>query len=234
MSPRTDSGAPASEEEAVPPAPSKGPGRNRLLTHEAVALAAFDLVDAEGPGAMTMGRLAKRLSVSPMTLYGYVESKDAIFAMLAELLLADLPPVPADRPWAEAMESTLLVIYRRFMDHRHVTHAITTAGVFVREQAALIEGWLVCLEAAGFSVEEAFALQRTLTTYTIGFVFFAIAEHESESPRTRTNWTKTLDPAEFPRLARASDLFAAEVGEAQYVRGLRRILGNFEPSAPAR
>jgi hypothetical protein len=181
-----------------------------------------------------MTRLGKLLGVSPMTLYGYAESKEAIVAMLAELLLADLPPVPQGVSWGEAIEATFLTIYRRFIVHRHVTQAITHAGVFVRQQAELIEGLLECLEEAGFTQEEAFVLQRTLATYTLGFTFFAIAEHQAASRRSRTNWTETLDPDDFPRLAHASELFAADVDESQYLRGLRRILVSIKPSPPTR
>jgi AcrR family transcriptional regulator len=216
------------------PTPSRGPGRQRLLTHDGVALAAFDLVDTEGPAALTMSRLGKRLGVSAMTLYGYAESKDAIVAMLAELLLADLPPVPRETPWTEAVETTFLTVYRRFVVHRHVTEAITHGGVFIREQAKLIEELLTCLEEAGFSQADAFTLQRTVATYTVGFAFFAIAEHATASRQSRMNWTETLDPTEFPRLADASALFAAEVDETQYLRGLRQILAGLEPSASER
>jgi AcrR family transcriptional regulator len=226
----TAGSAPRAVTEDTSPVPTKGPGRNRLLTQELLARAAFDLVDEQGPTALTINRLASKLGVSPMTLYGYADSKDAIIAMLPERLLADLPSVRRDQPWPTVLEETFVLMYRRFIDHRHVTQLITNGAVFVRAQAQVIEGLLECLEEAGFSQEDAFALQRTLATYTIGFAFFAIAEHVAgDSPRSRTNWTEQLNPDEFPRIARASSLLAANVDESQYLRGLRRILGNFEP-----
>jgi AcrR family transcriptional regulator len=230
MSPRAAAGGRAADD-AVTPVPSKGPGRNRLLTRAQVAQAAFDLIDAEGAAALTITRLAGRLGVSPMTLYGYAESKDAIIAMLPEILLSELPPVPTDQPWEAVIEKTFLSMYRRFVEHRHVTQAITNAAVFVRSQAELIEALIGCLEDAGFSQDEAFALQRAAATYTIGFAFFAIAEQTTDSPRSRTNWTDALEPGEFPRLAEASSLLAAKVDEAQYLRGLRRIVGHSSPAS---
>jgi len=43
--------------------------RIRLLTHDSIARAAFDLVDTEGANALTMARLANGLGVAQMTLY---------------------------------------------------------------------------------------------------------------------------------------------------------------------
>lgn len=207
------------------PAPHKRAGRHRLLTHDQIARAAFDLVDAEGPAALTIGRIARELGVGPMTLYGYVASKEAIVAMLPDLLLADLMPVDRDQPWQAVLEDVYLSIYRRFGEHHHVIQVIAHSPVFGRAQAEVVEAVLECLRGAGFDREDAFALQRTLNTYTVGFALFAIAERDAQSPRPRATWADELDPGEFPRIAELSSLLASEVGEDQYVRGLRRILG---------
>jgi AcrR family transcriptional regulator len=204
---------------------ARRPGRPPLLTRERLARAAFTLVDAEGPAALTIGRLAKELGVGPMTIYGYAPSKEAIVAMLPDLLLENMPPVSMRKRWQTALEDTFVAVYRRFLDHRHVTRAIAESPVFGPAQAAVIEGVLERLERAGLSDREAFDLQRTLATYTLGFALFAIVEAEAGADRPRAAWTHDLDVDEFPHLARVSGLFATEVSEKQYVAGLHRILG---------
>jgi AcrR family transcriptional regulator len=208
-----------------PAAPKRGPGRSRLLTHERIARTAFDLVDAEGPGALTINRLAAELGVGTMTLYGYVESKDEIVAMLPDLLLADLPPMEAERPWREVIREIYLEAYRRLIDHRHVTQLITDFPVFGRSQAEILESVLECLAGAGFGDEEAFALQRAIGTYTVGFARLAIADSEAEGIRPRAAWVEDLDPADFPRISRIASILEAGIDEEQYLRGLDRILG---------
>ena len=64
--------------------------RTRLLPHDSIAVAAFELVDAEGAGALTIARLADRLGVAQMTLYNYAAGKQEIVNMLPDVLLADL------------------------------------------------------------------------------------------------------------------------------------------------
>jgi TetR/AcrR family tetracycline transcriptional repressor len=200
------------------------PGRPALLTSERVARAAFELVDTEGAAALTIARLARELGVGPMTIYGYAESKEAILAMLPDLLLENLPAVDMRRRWDTALEKLFVAIYRRFLDHRNVTQAIAEQPVFGHAQADIIEHVLHRLDSAGFSVEEAFSLQRTLATYTLGFALFAIVETRAGAERPRSTWTHELDESEFPYLARVSARLGAEITEKHYVTGLRRIL----------
>ncbi|CQD20163.1 TetR family transcriptional regulator [Mycobacterium lentiflavum] len=201
------------------------PGRPALLTSERVARAAFELVDTEGAAALTIARLARELGVGPMTIYGYAESKDAILAMLPDLLLENLPALDMRRSWDAALEKVFVAIYRRFLDHRHVTQAIAELPVFGHAQAEIIEQVLRCLDQAGFSAGQAFVLQRTLATYTLGFALFAIVETAAGAERPRSAWTHQLDKSEFPYLTRVSGRMGGEVTEHQYLAGLRRILG---------
>lgn len=189
-----------------------------------MARAAFQLIDREGGAALTIGRLARDLGVGPMTIYGYAESKDAIVAMLPDLLLEDVPPIDMRKSWQNALEEVFVSVYRNFLNHRHVTRAIAESPVFGPAQARIIEGVLVRLERAGFSDRDAFELQRTLSTYTLGFAMFTVAEAQAGADRPRATWTQDLGGSEYPHVARLSELFGADVSEQQYLTGLRRIL----------
>jgi AcrR family transcriptional regulator len=155
-------------------------------------VAAFDLVDAEGAAALTIARLARELGVGPMTIYGHAESKDAILAMLPDLLLENLPSVHTKARWDSVLEVVFVAIYR--------------------------------LDEAGFTIDDAFELRRTLATYTLGCALFAIVETRAGTDRPRSAWAHDLDAAEFPYLAGVSARTGAEFTESQYVAGLRRIL----------
>ncbi|WP_293040480.1 TetR/AcrR family transcriptional regulator [Mycobacterium sp.] len=204
--------------------PARRPGRPPLLSRDRLARAAFELVDREGVEALTIGRLARELGVGSMTIYGYAASKDAIVAMLPDLLLEDVPPIDMRKSWQNALEEVFVSVYRNFLNHRHVTQAIAESPVFGPAQARIIEGALVRLERAGFSDRDAFELQRTLSTYTLGFAMFAVAEAQAGAHRPRVTWTHDLGEGEYPHVARVSELFGAEVNEHQYLAGLRRIL----------
>jgi len=146
-------------------------------------------------------------------------------AMLPDLLLENVPPIDMSKSWQDALEEVFVAVYRSFLGHRHVTQAIAESPVFGPAQAEIIEGVLVRLDDAGFDDRDAFALQRTLATYTLGFAMFSIVETEAGADRPRAAWTHTLDDSRYPHVARLSQLFGAEVSEQQYLAGLRRILG---------
>ncbi|BDB44067.1 MULTISPECIES: TetR/AcrR family transcriptional regulator [Mycobacterium] len=190
-----------------------------------MARTAFDLVDREGSASLTISRLAKELGVGPMTIYGYASSKDAIVAMLPDLLLENVPQVDMGKPWRAALEEVFTAVYRGFLEHQHVTRAIAESPVFGPAQGKIIESVLARLERAGFSDREAFELQRTLSTYTLGFAMFAVTEAQAGDDRPRSTWTHNLHNGEYPHVSRVSEMFGEEVSEQQYLAGLRRILG---------
>jgi AcrR family transcriptional regulator len=70
------------------------PSRERL-SRERVVRAAIGLADEHGLGAVTMRRLGDELAVDPMALYKHVRNKDDLVDGMVDLVVAELPPVPA-------------------------------------------------------------------------------------------------------------------------------------------
>ena len=67
----------------------------RIITEGEILDAAVALVDAEGLAALSMRRLAEATGVAPMTIYGFVASKDDLVARLGAHVLRELPtPLP--------------------------------------------------------------------------------------------------------------------------------------------
>jgi AcrR family transcriptional regulator len=213
-------------------APSRKGGKSRLLTRAAIARAAFDLIDVDGEEALTIARLARRLGVGTMTLYGYVESKSAIVAMLPGVLLDELPPLELDGPWEAVIEDCYLAIYRRLIAHGHVTQTIARAPVFGSAQASLFESILELMRRAGFSSGEAASLHRSLRTYTIGYALYQVAESSSDA--SGRAWLDALPAEEYPRTREVRDNQSGLVDVQQYVRGLRHIDSGFAADSATR
>jgi AcrR family transcriptional regulator len=178
--------------------------RTRLLTHDCIARAAFDLVDTEGAGALTMARLANGLGVAQMTLYNYAASKQEIVDMLPDVLLADLPPIDPGGRWRDQLDACFAEVHDRLVRHGNVTRLIATLPVASDAQTKLFSEVVVLLEAAGFSAPNALTVHRTLSTYTLGFALFELAENTAASPRPGTD-------------------------AAQFRAGLRAVLSAFSP-----
>ncbi|MER7727871.1 TetR/AcrR family transcriptional regulator [Streptomyces sp. NPDC096323] len=84
--------------------PVKGPKPG--LSLERIVAAAVAVAAAEGLGGVSMGRVAKDLGVSTMSLYRYVAAKDELYVLMQEAALGAPPPLPALEEkggWREAL-----------------------------------------------------------------------------------------------------------------------------------
>ena len=68
----------------------KGRPRTPALDARRIAVAALELMDAEGAGAFTMARLAARLGVRAPSLYNHVEAKQDLLVEIVEATLVEL------------------------------------------------------------------------------------------------------------------------------------------------
>lgn len=82
-----------SRRKAATPAPQ--PGSEPPLSRQRIITTAVELLDAEGIAALSMRRLADRLGAGAMSLYWHVESKDIVFDLALDQVLAYRPPTPA-------------------------------------------------------------------------------------------------------------------------------------------
>ncbi len=68
----------------------QGVGRPPVLTVEQVVDEAIALADEEGIESLSMAKLARRLGVGTMTIYGYVTDKQHLLDLVAERIFEDL------------------------------------------------------------------------------------------------------------------------------------------------
>jgi len=77
-------------------------GRRPLIQRESAALAAVEIIDADGPDALSLERLATRLGVRAPSLYNHFSDKDEILTEAARQIVLSTPdhgPVVGD-DWA--------------------------------------------------------------------------------------------------------------------------------------
>lgn len=83
--------------------PSKGPRPG--LSLERIVDAGIALAAAEGIGAVSMGRVAKALGVSTMSLYRYVSARDELYVLMQDAATGPPPEMPAGiTGWREQLE----------------------------------------------------------------------------------------------------------------------------------
>jgi AcrR family transcriptional regulator len=157
--------------------PRRGPRRSRArqpsLSREQIVRAAVELADADGAEAISMRRIAARLGVGAMTLYGYVADRDALVAYMINEVVAEQGPLP-DRPsgdWRadlEFMARWLRAICRK---HPWLPAELGSLPFFISPKLlAEAEFALAVLEPRGLDPRTAGAVLRMINNYVVGTV----------------------------------------------------------------
>src|SRR5256712_1887625 len=141
----------------------------RPLTLEAAVLAAVEVIEADGVGALTMRRLAARLGCSPMALYRHVATKQDLIRAIGEHYLAGIElPDTDDLPWDEAIIAVVSVLHHAVLERAALVEIVAiqhvdAAAIFRAEEAILR-----ALRSAGLSDGDAVRGLSVITSYTVG------------------------------------------------------------------
>ena len=85
-----------------------GVGQRTPLSRDRVVEAALELVDAEGPDALTMRALGRALGVEAMSIYEYTSGKDELVQAVMERLLEELElPTSGHPDWKQRIRDVV-------------------------------------------------------------------------------------------------------------------------------
>src|SRR5687767_2370011 len=88
------------------------------LGRETVLAQALVLLDREGPDALTMRRLARHLSVSPMALYNHVSNRQDLLRGIADHLVRGIEFGSDDPDWRERIRTCFRRLRKACLAHR--------------------------------------------------------------------------------------------------------------------
>jgi AcrR family transcriptional regulator len=199
------------------------------LDRERVARAALELLDRDGLEAVSMRRLADRLGVGTMTLYGYFASKDELLDAVIDAAVADREPMSLEGPWQDQLRQLMRAVRRSLGRHPSLVKVRAERPVLRPEALRFAESGLTILRDAGFSRKDAARAFRLLFTYVFGYVSFS-PDEEAEAARNASRAaTAALPPDEYPALSESSEELAdAMAGEATFDFGLDLIIGGLQ------
>jgi len=141
--------------------------RVNLLSVELIADAAIELADSGEP--FGVNALARRLGVTPSSLYNHVDGKDAIIELMRGRLSRRYLPAVATGEWDAVVIGTVRALRRLYAEHPLIVplivgKTITDPGVIAgydRLATALVE--------AGVADDEVLAIVAIVDAYAIGF-----------------------------------------------------------------
>ncbi len=176
----------------------------RVDTRQRLVDAARALVEAGGPEALSMRKVAAEVGVAPTAIYWHVGGREALMGAVLDAMIADLPsPVdegaaPAARiaSLARAMRADALATTNTQLLARHLGR---TAEVFLPAQVALARE----LSAAGLRGAAAADATRALLFVVGGFVLLEDSYRSGSEARTPDLWRAVDDPLIDPELRAA-------------------------------
>jgi AcrR family transcriptional regulator len=152
--------------------------RQPSLSREQIVRVAVELADAEGPDAISMRRIAARLGVGAMTLYGYVADRDALLAHMINEVVAETGPWGVS---SGSWRADLACHARQFRDlclrHSWLPVELGTAPFLIAPRlVAAAEFVLAALEPQGIDPDTAGAVLRMLNNYVVGTALREVTE----------------------------------------------------------
>jgi AcrR family transcriptional regulator len=139
------------------------------LTRAAIVLAAMEIADAEGLDAVSIRRVAAKLSARPMSLYTHIASKEDLIAlMLNEAVGEVLLPEPLPGDWREALRAIARRSYREFLAHPWTLEALGRASRIGPNLLRHGEQSEAAVAPLGLARDDAWHVLRLVDAYTIG------------------------------------------------------------------
>jgi AcrR family transcriptional regulator len=203
--------------------------RPRRLSRALVLEAALELVDLEGVESLTMRRLASRLGVEAMSLYGYVPNKDALLDGVVEQIMRDVEALPRGDSWQDWVRAQLRSFRDALLRHPRAITLVATRPVMSETTLALVESVLVELQALGLSVEESNRLLWIFVGFVIGHALNQIAAMErTTGPRPAQLWVELqhVDLDRYPSAVAAfgGEQWTEEAERAEFELGVDLLL----------
>ena len=144
--------------------------RSPSLSREQIIRAAIELADSEGPEAISMRRIAGRLGVGAMTLYGYIADRDTLIARMINEVAGEMS-VPA-RPsgdWRRDLEHVARSLKDICQRHSWLPAELGTVPFLIAPRLlAPAELVLAALQPLGADLQTSGAILRLLNNYVIG------------------------------------------------------------------
>ncbi|MEU3061415.1 TetR family transcriptional regulator [Streptomyces subrutilus] len=190
------------------------------LTRAEVLDAAALLVRQDGPGALTMRKLAAELGTAVTSIYWHVGNRESLLDALVERTVEEMGAIaPSGRTPADRILSVARILRRELRERPHLIAMVHERGLtermFLPAQQALVHE----VHAAGLRGARAADAVRAIQFQTIGFLLVERNRERSpaQSPAENELWDPAAaphDPALARALARPADperLFALSV-----------------------
>ncbi|MFD5200933.1 TetR/AcrR family transcriptional regulator [Streptomyces sp. NPDC058375] len=222
--------------------PAKGPKPG--LSLERIVAAAVRVAAAEGLGAVSMGRVAKELGASTMSLYRYVSAKDELYVLMQETAFGPPEPLSAlesGAGWREALAAWASAQRDRLHAHLWLLRIPVGGPPATPNSLAWWEQGLQALEGSGLDEGDKISVVLLVSNFVrseavlMADLAGAVAARGVSPEDVMASYERTLrrlvDPARHPgisRLLESGVLTEPDDPDYEFTFGMERLLDGVE------
>ena len=217
------------------PSGRRRPGPPRTLDVERVVAAALDLLDAGGPGALSVRAVAGRLGVNPNAIYTYVADRRSLECAIVECVLADAGAArlaESGQPWRTQILEYGASLREALLRHPGAVPLFMTAPMNGPNALAVGERLLGAFADAGLAPDDAARATYAVIVHVLGSVALEVAETDGRPPlpdeaerveRRRAGFA-SVNLTDHPMTAATSDVMARWISTEQFAWTFERLL----------
>ncbi len=191
-----------------------------ILSSERIASAAMDLVDATG--GFTIPELARKLAVSPSSLYNHVAGREQIIELLREKAMSEVELPDPTGPWLDVVAAIMRSYRRSYARYPRLIPLLTAYPVTSEQAITMYNALARTLTEAGFDPGDTLRIITLIDSFVLGSALDAAAPAApwGASPDVGPELAAALDTG-ADKADRAGDAF--EFGLEVLLRGLSAL-----------
>ncbi|MEV0824984.1 TetR/AcrR family transcriptional regulator [Nonomuraea rubra] len=209
------------------------PTRPAPLDRERIVAAAIALADEGGLEAVSLRKVAARLDVGPMRLYGYISTKEELFDLMVDEVHAEILPGEQPGDWRETLRAHAHRTRQATLRHEWLADLLGGRPALGPNALAVNESKLAALDGLA-DLDTAMRAVETVAAYTIGAIRREIASLRAERATglSDRDWQRASGPyvmsmlatGRFPALANMVHNSTEVSAEVSFATGLDWVL----------
>jgi AcrR family transcriptional regulator len=219
--------------------PDRDESHRRALTRQHVIAEALAVISADGVDALSMRALAARLGVVPGALYRHVRSKEQLYDLVLDDVLAEVDcQVDHSQDWAGQVTTLAQRLRAVLENHPGVAGLLKTRDPLSPHSLALAEAFLTPLHGAGMPERQAALAFRLIYDYTLGFALSdrtSVSEQRLQDAATRHKlhaFLRSLPPDRFPVLAAHGEHVWLDDRDERFTASIHTLIRGLQAAQP--
>jgi len=203
------------------------------LDRERIVAAAIELADEGGLEAVSVRKVAARLDVGPMRLYGYISTKEELFDLMVDEVYAEILPVKPPVGWREALRGRAYRTREAALRHEWLADLLGGRPTLGPNALAVTEATLAALDGLA-DIDTVMRAAETVSAYTAGAIRRETANLRAERATglSKRDWQRAHGPhvsrmlatGRFPALAKMVREGTEVDAETSFATGLDWVL----------